>query len=340
MNTKSIFYKKGLCGITNMGNTCFMNSIIQCINSNRDLALYFINNEHKKIPDKEMLENDLVEEWNLVSKGLYERNAVITPESFHKCIQQLSVKKGNSYFTGYDQNDSQEFLQFLLENLHIGLSREVNMNINGNPKNNLDKMAIKALTNWKQFFKDDYSVIIDLYYGQLYSKITTNEDSTFISEAFDPISNISLEIPDKENVTIYDCFDKFTKEESIDFKDSNVINDTKQYQKSLSVWRFPDYLVIFFKRFTNTGQKINKIIDFPINDLNLNKYCVGYEKEECVYDLYAVSNHGGNSMGGHYWAYCKNEDDNWYKFNDKYVTTLDESNIVSDNAYCLFYKKK
>ena len=43
------------------------------------------------------------------------------------------------------------------------------MKVNGKPKNNIDKLAVQALTNWKQFFKNDYSVIIDLYYGQLYS---------------------------------------------------------------------------------------------------------------------------------------------------------------------------
>jgi ubiquitin carboxyl-terminal hydrolase 8 len=337
MDTKSIFYKKGLCGITNLGNTCFMNSIIQCINANRELAEYFLNNEHNKFNMKEQSEKNLVDEWILLSNGLYDKNAVITPESFHRTIQLLSIKKGNGCFTGYDQNDSQEFLQFFLENLHIGLSREVNMNINGKPKNILDKMAIKALTNWKQFFKDDYSIIIQLYYGQLYSKITTKEDTTFLSESYDPISNISLEIPDGDNLTIYDCFDKFSSEESIDFKNSE--SDTKKYNKKLAVWRFPNYLIIFFKRFTNMGQKINKIIDFPINNLNLNKYCVGYDKEECIYDLYAVSNHGGGTSGGHYWAYSKNYDNDWYKFNDKYVTALEESNIVSNNAYCLFYKK-
>uniref|UniRef100_A0A6C0IXB0 USP domain-containing protein n=1 Tax=viral metagenome TaxID=1070528 RepID=A0A6C0IXB0_9ZZZZ len=328
------YYKKGLCGITNLGNTCFMNSIIQCINANRDLSEFFVN----YTIDINNLETKLVKEWMILSKSLYSKNAVVTPESFHQTIQMLSIKKNNDTFSGYNQNDSQEFLQFFLENLHTGLSKEVNMNVNGTALNELDKMAIKALNNWKLYFKNDYSKIIDIYYGQFYSKISCLDDKEFKTESYDPFSNISLEIPDKEDVNIFDCFDNFCKEESIEFKTKD--DDEKNYIKKLNIWRFPEHLIIFFKRFNNNGQKINKIIDFPIENLNLNKYCVGYDQNDSIYDLYAISNHEGNILGGHYWAYTKNADKNWYKFNDKYVTLANISDLINENVYCLFYKKK
>jgi len=331
------YYKKGLCGITNLGNTCFMNSIIQCINANRDLSDFFTNYNNEN-ENKNTLEIKLVKEWIVLSTSLYSKNAVVTPESFHQTIQLLSINKNNDTFSGYNQNDSQEFLQFLLENLHTGLSKEVNMNVNGTALNELDNMAIKALNNWKVYFKNDYSQIIDIYYGQFYSKISSLDNINFKTESYDPFSNISLGIPDKETINIYDCFDNFCNKENIDFKIN--ADDTNKYIKKLNIWRFPEHLIIFFKRFNNHGVKITKIIDFPIDNLNLNKYCVGYDQNDSIYNLYAVSNHEGNLFGGHYWAYTKNADNNWYKFNDKYVTLANKSDLINENAYCLFYKKK
>ena len=86
--------------------------------------------------------------------------------------------------------------------------------------------------------------------------------------------------------------------------------------------------------------KKNTLVDFPINGLNLSKYCVGYDKDTCIFDLQAVSNHGGGTMGGHYWAYTKNYDGQWYKFDDKYVSLKNPEEIVTPESYCLFYKKR
>ena len=72
----------------------------------------------------------------------------------------------------------------------------------------------------------------------------------------------------------------------------------------------------------------------------MSKYILGYNKSKYIYDLYAVSNHSGGSGGGHYYAYCKNFDDNWYKFDDNVVFTLNDSKVVHSDAYCLFYKIK
>ena len=88
-----------------------------------------------------------------------------------------------------------------------------------------------------------------------------------------------------------------------------------------------------------TCQKNNVLIDFPINNLDLKEYCIGYDKNKSVYNLYGVCNHSGNVNGGHYYAYCKNRNSKWYKYNDTSISEIDESRIVSSNAYCLFYEK-
>ena len=70
-----------------------------------------------------------------------------------------------------------------------------------------------------------------------------------------------------------------------------------------------------------------------------NTYCVGYDKGTCFYDLHAIANHSGGSGFGHYWAYTKNLDGNWYKYNDRFVSLKDPDELVTNNVYCLFYKK-
>ena len=59
------------------------------------------------------------------------------------------------------------------------------------------------------------------------------------------------------------------------------------------------------------------------------------------YDLFAVANHYGSLMFGHYTAYYKNSIKNkWYEFNDNSMTEIDESNVLTPNAYVLFYRRK
>ena len=60
-------------------------------------------------------------------------------------------------------------------------------------------------------------------------------------------------------------------------------------------------------------RKINKIIDFPIDNLDLNKYCEGYDNDN-FYELYGISNHSGKTFGGHYYAYCRNKNGKWYNY--------------------------
>ena len=99
-------------------------------------------------------------------------------------------------------------------------------------------------------------------------------------------------------------------------------------------------MVIDFKRFNQKGVKNQSLITFPLENLNLSKYVIGYKKDSYKYDLYGVANHTGGTMGGHYFAYVKNANGKWYTFNDTSVSIINHTdNIISPKAYCLFYRK-
>jgi len=328
--------KKGLCGLRNLGNTCFMNSIIQCLNNTQPFMRYILSNKFKKDLNEEKEDYLVIEQWNEMSRSLWHKNAVFTPVGFLKCIQKLANTKGYGEFTGFRQNDSQEFLQFFLECAHNALSKEVNMNIKGTARNDYDKLAIKAYESFATFFKNDYSEIVKTFYGQFYTRVKKlTKDNEENSSSFEPFNSLSLEIINKSGKSrLEDCLDNFTLEETIE------CDNESSFIKEVKFWSLPDVLIVFFKRFNNSLTKKDDLVEFPLENLDMSKYVCGYNKSKYKYDLYAVSNHGGGLAGGHYWAYCKNNDGNWYKFNDAVVSTLKKDKVVSNNAYCLFYKKQ
>ena len=113
-----------------------------------------------------------------------------------------------------------------------------------------------------------------------------------------------------------------------------------EMKKNIIFWSLPDILVITLKRFSNMNRKNKSLIDFPLYDLDLSKYVVGYNKSSYVYDLYGVCNHSGGVSGGHYTAHVKNANGNWYNFNDTNVSRISENKIVSTMAHIVFFTVK
>jgi ubiquitin carboxyl-terminal hydrolase 4/11/15 len=113
-------------------------------------------------------------------------------------------------------------------------------------------------------------------------------------------------------------------------------------RKRITFWNFPKILVITLKRFSaDGGRKRQDVVDFPLTGLNLSKYVSGYNAKQYVYDLYAVCNHTGGTMGGHYTAYVKTREGEWNHYNDTQVErNISENKIVSTKAYCMFYRKR
>lgn len=100
------------------------------------------------------------------------------------------------------------------------------------------------------------------------------------------------------------------------------------------------------KRFSFAGpwrDKITNSVDFPLTELNLDRYCAPQSNTNVsmIYDLYAVTNHFGSLEGGHYTSYCRDAHrQQWYHFDDTKITAVDEQSVRSKNAYILFYIRR
>ena len=82
---------------------------------------------------------------------------------------------------------------------------------------------------------------------------------------------------------------------------------------------------------------MTEFVDYPF-DLDLSEFAV--EAEKRIYDLVGVVKHIGSTIGsGHYIAFCK-LDGKWHEFNDKIVRPVDAKDVVSKDAYVLFYEEK
>ena len=141
-----------------------------------------------------------------------------------------------------------------------------------------------------------------------------------------------------------DCLDLYVTGEILEGENAWYNDKTQEKEsvrKRIRFWSLPNVLVIDFKRFNSNNQKKQTFIDFPLENLDLSKYIIGYKKNSYKYDLFGVCNHSGSALGGHYTSYVKNANGKWYHFNDTHVSEVGlKQSIVSNKAYVLFYRKK
>ena len=345
MSTYEKYKGKGLSGLANLGNTCFMNSCMQILSHTYPLNEIL---EQKSV-DNGTVERRFLNEWNKLRTLLWAKNCVIGPGAWLRSVQLIAKIKDRDIFTGYSQNDVNEYLLFVLDMFHEALRREVKMTITGNSENDKDEMAKKCYAMIKTMYSKEYSEIIKLFSGIHVSSIISQETGETLSITPEPFMVLELPIKGKNEqneqneISLYDCMDNFVADEVMDADNKWLNEKTGKHElikKNIRFWNFPDILIISLKRFGNNGRKIQKLVQFPVDNLDLRKYVTGYKKQEFTYDLYGVANHTGGTMGGHYFAFVKNANSKWYMFNDTKVSEINEKMIVSPKAYLLFYRKK
>jgi hypothetical protein len=336
----------GIIGLRNRGNTCYLNTSLQCLSNLPLLTDYFLsnsyvsdlNNRFHELKDKKLNEILLTKEYAKLIKAIWTSSTSIEPKTFHQLLQ-----KYDNNFSGYEQHDSHEVLALILDCLHEGLKYDVELNYTGIIKNKLDEIVVESIQNWKKEHNDKYSIIAELFFGQFINKINSLEmDSKdkLISKNFEIFSSLSLPI---HGNTLYDSLSKYFEKEILESKyfdeKNNKYIDT---YRQIKMMRVPKYLIIILKRYNTNHTKIHNIISYPIDDLDLSYYCDGYDKINCILKLISIGCHVGGLNGGHYFSICRHKNEKWYKYDDESVSEFNintDKNILFKNGYILIYEK-
>lgn len=337
----------GLTGLTNLGNTCFINSTIQLLSHTEEFN-DFLNKRQYLRTIKERKKTNLILEYDMLRRMMWKKNCIISPARFIDSIQKVSKEKNIQEFMNWDQNDMPEFLFFLLDTFHNEISREVDMEITGKVKNSRDKVAIKCFKTMQQTYEKDYSEIINIFFGVNISTIHDVKTDEVLSVKCEPYSMIDVCLPMQnmgqshnhgKQYSIQELLKSNYKPEKLDGENMWFNEETNKKQaviKKHALWNVPNVLIIAIKRFTYSGTKMRNPVHIP-DVLDMKDYVAGYNPGEYKYELYGICNHRGSNHGGHYNCLVKKEN-NWLMFNDTNIQVVKPNN-VSAEAYCLFYKK-
>lgn len=346
----------------NLGNSCFLNSIIQCLNHIKPLTQYFLDG----IFVKEINRNNPLGSGGRVARAYAEllkeiwsgNYSALAPRLLKQTVASFAPQFNNSY-----QHDSQEFCQFLMDGLHEDCNR-----VTDKPYvEELEGFGMKdekaAIETWRKHLLRHDSIVVDRCQGMHRSHLTCPSCGRE-SIKFDVFSTVSLPVilEEKDGVNsggtimrLEDCIEKFLEGEQLDELNAWYCQGCKKHVcalKMIALWSVPDILILHLKRFQFENcsisnnilrSKIDDTVKFPVDNLDLRKYVLGPINEDAppVYNLFGVSEHvGSTANSGHYTATVRNcKDGRWYRYNDAHVGETTGDAAVTGGAYLLFYQR-
>ncbi|XP_072938041.1 ubiquitin carboxyl-terminal hydrolase 3-like [Epargyreus clarus] len=343
---------KKIVGLKNLGNTCFMNAVLQSLNNIQEFSCYF-----SQLPSLEMKTNGR-KVYHSRSYTRQEVHDVVMAEELRKVLINLNtggcgskgaispeclflvIWKVVPRFRGYQQQDAHEFLRYMLDRLHTELQQLL-------PPERAESSFVPRAPS--------ASIVTAVFGGTLQSEVRCLACGAQ-SRKLDPFLDLSLELPGArpdEPVALHDCLASFVQVEELADTERYFCSSCKCKQKSTKqfwIRRLPNVLCLHLKRFrwhNYFRTKVDTNISFPLSALDMSRFVLSNVPDtrrsglgNNLYDLAAVIVHHGSGAGsGHYTAFAINEDQ-WFHFNDQTVRPADVSAVASCKPYILFYIRR
>ncbi|KAK1291501.1 Ubiquitin carboxyl-terminal hydrolase 23 [Acorus calamus] len=300
-------------GLENLGNTCYLNSVLQCLTYTEPFVAYLQSGKHKTSCRTAGF-CAMCAIQNHVRIALQSSGKIVSPSPLVKNLRCISRN-----FRNFRQEDAHEYMINLLESMH--------------------KCCLPSGVPSQSQSAYEKSLVHKIFGGRLRSQVKCLQCS-YCSDTFDPFLDLSLEISKTDSVL--KALERFTAVEQLD-------GGAKQYQcqrckvkvraqKQLTVDKAPYVLTIHLKRFEShmPQLKIDKKVHFEPT-LNMKPFVSG-PYDDLKYTLYGVLVHAGwSTHSGHYYCFVRTSHGLWYSLDDNRVRQVKERDVLNEKAYMLFY---
>lgn len=350
----------GKVGLYNIGNTCFMNTALQCLAHLDPFVAYFLSGKYREeinMTSPLSTRGEFVCAFAGLLQELWQKpQPAVRPSSLREVLQ----RRAPHLFDCYEQQDTQEFLAFCLDQLHEDLNRverppkpktEREEEAEEKRQEGLDEEFVAALS-WMQYLERGKSFLVDLFQGQLRSALTCRSCG-HRARRFEAFLYLTVPVERTGSMgSVAQAIEKYLETEELSGDERWKCPKCKRKvdaSKKMDIWKLPPVLVLHLKRFEFDMRrmrfgKIDKLLTCPLS-LDLSGYVASPQREHSVYDIVAVANHIGPFGSGHYTAACQvsslgREVGDWYCFNDDRVKPISANRVVGKDAYVIFLVRR
>lgn len=351
-------------GLANLGNTCFLNVVLQALRLSPPLGRLFLLNTPELRKDSNKLK--LLEGFQILMNDFWKPSLgpgaapTLSANGFHTMFLRTIRESGDDWHSHGQQSDAAETIQYILASLHDALYEPVTMRATGRVTTEEDAERLKAIDSWGNFFRKEYSPIVEHYHGQTQTKVTC-EQCQAVSTRYEPWLMLKVPLPVSDglphriapNTTLTDCLNQAFADEHLDDYRCDACHQQGKATIRNRISKLPDILILSFKRFTNQMHKVGGPVEWDLSAMDFRPWMAFTNGDPFhpvytppIYETTSLIEHQGSFRGGHYRMYAKQPSHQdtpqqvWNEYDDNSIRVLsghpgDTTNACDTYIACL-----